>query len=644
MNSNSGIDQVFLSRLTSIVESNLGDENFGVSELAEKAGMSRSRLYLKVKSLTQKSVSQFIRELRLTKGMELLKEGTKTVSEVAYEVGFNSATYFITCFHNHFGYSPGEVKKLLPSEDFSDEESTDKSIPEETRTRTKFFRALPFFVIFVLLVWAGYERIANHQANELSIIVLPFKNLSDEPFNEYFADGIREDILNNLYRISSLRVLSNTTAKNFREATLTAREIAQLMHVNYVLEGSVRRYDDDVRISIQLIDAKKDDHLWSDNFDRNMKHIIPVQSEIALQVANKIKTVLPESEIKEIEKLSTHNSEAYDYYLQARFLLHRANSPQRSGFDAAGVINSVQYYKKAIEADSTFAEAYAGLANATTMLTAWGIARDTGMVRKTYLLCQKALELDPDCAEAHTILGLNYWFKHDFERSGEEHRKSIELNPNFATARQYYAQYLMLTGPISEARKQVDKALELEPYFWVMKSLDSWIAYFEKDYRKSLEISNVARDLNPNFPMNAWLHFLNYVKLNEEEKAHQQIKEIARIYSKSDNYSNEIDQAFNGSGIDGLFSSMIDINNNRPIPVEGLNGSPFYTAWWYAVLGNREEALSWLEKSLNSKYIPFHYLNLILFHPDFEFLHDEPRFRAVADSLNLCPYWMNVSD
>ncbi len=200
----------------------------------------------------------------------------------------------------------------------------------------------------------------------------------------------------------------------------------------------------------------------------------------------------------------------------------------------------------------------------------------------------------------------------------------------------------MITGPISEARKQVDRALELEPYFWVVKSLDSWIAYFEKDYKKSLEIAKVAHDLNPNFAMNYWLYFLNYVKLNEGEKAHQQIKEIARLYSHSTNYSEEIDQAFAEKGIDGLFISMININKNKPIFVDGLNGNPFYTAWWYAVLGNREEALYWLEQTLNVTYIPYHYINLILFHPDFEFLHDEPRFRAVADSLGLSPYWVNV--
>ncbi|HYQ56140.1 MAG TPA: helix-turn-helix domain-containing protein [Draconibacterium sp.] len=642
MEQNSQNGQEFLARLSKIVEANLSDEHFGVSELAKEIGLSRSQLYLRVKSITKKSVSQFIREIRLNKALELLRQTDQHVSEVSYNVGFSSPTYFNTCFHRFFGYSPGEAKKLAPARDLPENNLTDKAPLKAAKQKITTLRVALFVILLFFLSWVGYDRIVNHGADKLSIIVLPFNNLSDEPSNEYFADGIREDILNNLYRISSLRVLSNTTAENFRETKLSAQEIAHKEHVDYVLEGSVRRYDDHVRISIQLIDAKKDDHLWSDNFDRNISDIIHVQDEIALLVADKLKAILPESEIRQIEKIPTKNSKAYDYYLQARFLLHRANSPQRLGFDATGVINSVQYYKKAIEADPEFAEAYAGLANATTQLTAWGIARDTGMVRKVYQLCQKALQLDPDCSEAHVVLGLNYWFRHDFVRSGEELRISIRLNPNFATARQWYAQHLMITGPISEARKQVDKAVELEPYFWVVKNLDSWIAYFEKDYRKSLEICEVAHALNPDFQDNAWLHFLNYAKLNQGDKAHDMLNAITKKYSNTDDYAAEIDSAYAETGIDGLFKCMIDINKNKPIPVDGLTGNPFFIAWWYAVTEDREETLYWLEQTLGANFIPYHYFNLILFHPDFEFLHNEPRFRAVADSLGLSPYWVNV--
>ncbi len=324
--------------------------------------------------------------------------------------------------------------------------------------------------------------------------------------------------------------------------------------------------------------------------------------------------------------------------MQARFLLHQANSPQRSGFNPSGVINSVDYYKKAIEEDPSFAQAYAGLANATTQLTAWGIARDTGMVNKVYQICQKAIGLDPECAEAHAVLGLNFWFRRDFKKSGEYYRKSIELNPNFATARQWYAQYLMITGPISEARKQVNKATELEPFFWVVKNLDSWMAYFEKDYKRSLDVCQVAHDLNPVYSDNMWLFFLNYVKLGQGEKARDQLKKIAKQYSMSDDYAAEFDEAYANGKIEGLLNCMVHINKYNPVGIEGLNGNPFYIAWWNAISGNKQEALYWLEQTLTYKFPPYHYLNLILNHPDFEILRDDPRFTDVAKKIGLNAY------
>ena len=271
MNDDDHKGNAFISRLTSIVEENLGDENFGVNELADKMQMNRSSIHRKLKSITKKPVSQFIREIRLNKALELLRQTDLHVSEISYGVGFSSPTYFNTCFHKHFGYPPGEAKGTEPNGNLSPKESTAQLNVSE---KTKYFRiiyVLPVVVVALLVILVFYNTVVNHHSNELSIIVLPFKNLSDDRNNEYFADGIREDILNNLYRMSSLRVVSNTTAENFRGNNLTAREIAHQMNVYYVLEGSVRRYGDKVRISIQLIDAKKDDHLWSDNFDREMK-------------------------------------------------------------------------------------------------------------------------------------------------------------------------------------------------------------------------------------------------------------------------------------------------------------------------------------------------------------------------------------
>lgn len=357
----------FISRLREIVEANFQKEQFGVNELVEKTGLSRSHIHRRLKTSCNKSVSQFIREVRLEKAKALLEEGNLTVSEIAYNVGFGSPSYFIKSFHDYFGYPPGEVKKRFLSDEFSENE-TDKeniSAPEDldltalaknnkksarkkiVLTSAAVLTIIGFALLFYFLFVDDNNALGRiiHPNKELSIIVLPFKNLSDDPNNQYFAEGITEDILNNLYWITSLRVVSRTSAEQFTQSTPGIKEIARQMHVNYVLEGSVRKVGNMSRVSVQLIDATNDKHLWSNNFDRKMDDVFNVQDEIAMQVASKLKAVFPENEVKQVEKMPTQNHKAYDYYLQARFLLHKANSPQRSGFNKEGAMNCIQYYR-----------------------------------------------------------------------------------------------------------------------------------------------------------------------------------------------------------------------------------------------------------------------------------------------------------
>lgn len=294
----------FLKRATEITEANLQNEQFGVSELASAMRVSRSHIHRQLKTLTSQSVSQFIRNVRLEKAMEMLSKTDDSASEVAYKVGFGSPTYFNHCFHEHFGFPPGEVKKRIISNDESPAVAEISSNQIQSRskeykpTASKFNRKkiilLSSTLLVCVFVWFLFQTLPkengrpeffNKNKKELSIIVLPLKNLSNDVNNQYFADGVTEDILNNLFWVTALRVVSRTSAEQFRESTLSAREIARKMDVNYVLEGSIRQYDNKTRISVQLIDAKHDKHLWSSNFDRELTDIIGVQGEIALQVA-----------------------------------------------------------------------------------------------------------------------------------------------------------------------------------------------------------------------------------------------------------------------------------------------------------------------------------------------------------------------
>jgi TolB-like protein/Tfp pilus assembly protein PilF len=583
---------------------------------------------------------------------------TDTSAEIAYKVGFGSPAYFSKCFHEYYGYPPGEVKKKFTMNEGIESESEPEPVADNMKTsptkrkrlfgRKMLVQSVAILVV-ISLVWILYNFLikgnylhdtSSRDSQELSIVVLPFKNFSEDPQNQYFADGLMEDILNNLFRITALRVVSRTTADQFRETKLSTREIAKELKVNFVLEGSVRRYEDKARISVQLIDAWSDKHLWSSSFDRETTDIIGIQSDVALRVAHELKMVLSDSEIKQIEKISTKNPDAYDYYLRARFLLHKANSFHRSDFDLTGVLNCIPYYEKAIAADSTFTEAYAGLANAWFNLSAWGFLPASDGFPKARSYSLKALQIDQDCAEAHAVLGAYYIWggPRDISEGGKQLKKAVELNPNFSTARQWYAQYLMITGPIEEARKHVSRALELEPFFWVVQNLSAWIYYFEQEHEKAIETSKTARDLNPRFTSNNWLFVLNYAKLNEGQNMLQELQSIIKRYTQDEKYLEEIQIAYDENEIDGIFKWLIDVNQNRPIPVEGMDGHPFYSAWWNAILGNRDQAIYWLERTLEDPRPLGHYSNLITTNPDFNFLHDDPHFIRIVDRFGLTPY------
>lgn len=636
-------DQLFIDRLTGIVIDNLSKESFDIEELAREAHMSRSSIHRRLKRLTNQNASHFIRVVRLKKALEMLQNDFSTAAEVAYRVGFGSPAYFTRCFHEYYGYPPGEARKRTREA----EPDVHDMLPEvqslignRKLSGQKLILTLSAVAVFVVALVLYLTIGPRQQSKDMSIVVLPFKNLSGNPDNQYFADGITEDILNSLYQISGLRVISRTTAEHFRDTDLTSGEISRKLNARNVLEGSVRRQDNKVRITVQLIDGHREQHLWSENFDREVNDMIGLQGEIAMTVAAKLDAVITKNESRQIVDHPTADPEAWDYYLRARFLLHKANDVQRFDISMEGLVASLKYYELAIAEDSSFAEAYAGLANAWFNLSAWGWYQpyNEGIerARENFTI---ALELDPDCAEAHAIRGI--WLAYPerkFEEAKAEMYTALELNPNFSTAHQWYAQLLMITGPIDQARLHVDRAVELEPYFWLMHNLSAWIFYFEEEYGRGVEACIAARDLNPDFIDNNWLFTLHYVRLGEGEKAAMTLRDLFRQYPSVSHLGDEVMDAYHKSGINGIFKWLIDINIISPIPFEGLNGHPFYVAWWYAILGDREESIKWFEKTVTMPTIPRHYFNLIATNPDFDILRSDPRFLSVIEKAGLTPY------
>lgn len=495
------------------------------------------------------------------------------------------------------------------------------------------------YVLYSLLILHPASGKRNVTA-EKSIVVLPFRNLSNNIENQYFADGIMEDILNHLFRVSNLRVISRTTAEHFREQTVTSPEIAKMLKVNFVLEGSVFRTENKIRIFVQLIDARNDQHVLSEKYEGDMSNIFDLQSEIAKKVASVLVTALTNEEIGRIEKMPTNNPEAYDAYLKARFLCNKANDVNRVDISPEGLKSSIPYYEKAISNDSTFALAYAGLAGAWYGLSSWGWHQPyLEGIGKARDYSNKALEIDPDCSEAHIVKGLCFFYPdRKFKEAENEFLRSIQLNPNSSSAHQAYAQLLMITGPIRKSREHMDRLMELEPYFWVAHNLDSWIYYFERKYKQGIDACIKGRELNPYSLDNDWLFIIHYSRMGEGEKAAKELKDIFTRYLKTNQYEGEITDAYNMSGIRGLYEWLIDLNINRPVGLEGMSGHPFYIAWWYAILGRKEEAVGWLQKVNKYQFIPYHYFDLITTNPDFDFLRNDPRFIRILEEFGLESY------
>ncbi|AHW60883.1 TolB amino-terminal domain-containing protein [Draconibacterium orientale] len=404
----------FIEQVEAIILENIANEQFGVSELADLMNMSRSSLLRKIKTHTQLSASQFIRQVRVTKGMEMLKQTSLTVAEISYEVGFGNTSYFIKCFREQYGYSPGEVRKgAVPEENGNAQES----VPENYKWYAIGAMAVVVIVGFVLF----FSRKSESRVElEKSIAVLPFVNESSDSLNLYFVNGLMESTLNNLQKIGDLRVVSRTSVARYRGTEKSIPEIAEELNVNYLVEGSGQRFGNQVLLNIQLVEAATDRPIWGEQYSREVDDVFALQNEVARKIAQAIKAVVTPAELQQIEKIPTENLEAYDYYLQALNLYYN-RTPEN-------LEKAISLFEKAIEEDDQFALAYANVAISYYFL-------DVNQKEKQYTeqinnFADKALLYDSRSAESLIAKALYYMQIEEYNLALPHLEKALEYNPN----------------------------------------------------------------------------------------------------------------------------------------------------------------------------------------------------------------------
>jgi len=419
MSDSSPIDSRFLAQVTVAVEENLSDERFGVSELAAKMHMSRSNLLRRIRHSTNQSASQLIREIRLKRSMELLGAGDLTVSEVAHQVGFSGTSYFIKCFREYYGYPPGEAGKRK----WTNEPATYEGASKQRRFRSGFLVTVITIAIIALGVGIYIAtRPTLPEPLEKSLAVLPFKNDSSDSTNRYLINGLMEATLNHLQQIKDLRVVSRTSAEKYRHTTKSIPELADELHISYVVEGSGQKIGNRILLNIQLIDARKDNHLWARRYEREVTDIFQLQQEIAKDIASEVRAIVTAEEQKRIERIPTTDLIAYDLFLKATELMRQGGR--------GNLQEAVSLLDKAIERDHEFALAYAVTAIAYYYLDAFQVERRHGDAIGTY--ADKALLYDPSSAECLFAKGLYYVNEKAYESAIPYLEKALEYNPNSA--------------------------------------------------------------------------------------------------------------------------------------------------------------------------------------------------------------------
>jgi serine/threonine-protein kinase len=457
-----------------------------------------------------------------------------------------------------------------------------------------------------------------------SVAVLPFVNMSAEAENEYFSDGVTEDIIAQLAKIGGLKVISRTSAMRYKGTEKGMSEIARELGVSTILEGSVRRAGERVRIVAQLIDTETDEHLWADTYDREFTDIFAIQSDVALQIAEALKTTLSPGEKARIVAKPTDSVLAYNAYLLGRFYWNKRTEP--------GMQRALEHFRDAIDADSEYALAYVGVADCYNLLPFYGDRFPGETYPKAQAAALRALELNSSLAEAHASLaGVKQWFEWDWPGARREFERAIELSPGYALAYLWYAWFWIAQGNPERALAEGRRVEELDPLSLIASTDLGELLYYARQYEDAIAQHRKTLEMDPRF----WVSHLNlaraYVQVSAFDEALKELQEAATL---SEDYPSC--EAFRGytyammgkrDDALGALERLLKMSRERNVP-------SYLIALVHAGLGDLDEAFSWLDRALARRDSAW-LLYYVSADPWADALRPDSRFAGILRAFNL---------
>jgi len=524
------------------------------------------------------------------------------------------------------------LRLVEPDQDRIAEKTTDAGTAHRQGNRKAYrwlFVAVALLSVACLLsflvVW-GWRRASNpptHSQGKIVLAVLPFENLSRDPEQEFFSEGLTEEMITQVGKLNRdrLTVVARSSVAKYKGTDLTAKEIGKELNADYLVQGSVRRSSDRVRITVQLIQAQNQTDLWTESYDREVKDLLAVQDSVVQGIASQIHIALTKEQKTRLANPQLTRPEAYEAYLKGRYYWNKRT--------ADGLQKAEHYFQQAIDSDPTYAAAYSGLADCNSGLTWHGFKSPADALPKALAAARKAVELDPQSAEAHASLGLALSHGWDWAGAEVEFRRALELDPQYANAHHWYGDYLSIKRRHDEALAEASRALALDP---LNLMIGTWVAlryYQAHDYSRAIEQARNSVELDSNFGAAHLLLGEGYVQAGLHSESVSELKRAASLSGDSPLYTAQVAVALAAAGRKRealrIAHELETISRKRYV-------SPYGLAQIYAAMNSNEDTFKWLQAAYDDRSVWMGYLAV---DPIFDRYRSDHRFQELLGRIGL---------
>ena len=496
------------------------------------------------------------------------------------------------------------------------------------RARTWLFVGLASLAVVSILSLLAFwgrrgSRVPSGLQRKTVLAVLPFDNLSRDPDQEFFSEGLTDEMIAQIGKLNRdrLKVVARSSVAKYKGSTLAAREIGKELNADYLVQGSVRRSADHVRITVQLIQARDQTDVWTESYDRDLKDVLAVQDSVVRSIASQVHIALTEEEEKRLATPRQLSPAAYEAYLKGRYYWNK-----RTG---ESMQKAEQYFEQAIDSDPTYAAAYSGLADCNSGLTWHGFKSPAEALPKAYAAARKALEINPESAEAHASLGLAMTHGWDWTGAEAEFERALQLDPQYANAHHWYGDYLSIRSRHSEALAEAKHALELDP---LNLMISTWVGlryYMARDYSSAIDQNRNSVELDPNFAAAHLLLGEDYRGAGLHSDAINELKKAANLSGDSPLYTAQVAIALAVAGRNG---DALRIAHQLEVISRKRYVSPYGLAQIYAASNRKEETFKWLQAAYEDHAVWMGYLAV---DPIFDRYRSDERFKDLLRRVGL---------